>query len=62
MTTKWDEYIKTEGWKDFYIIEAYQYIPDEVDRDVAIMKIEASQTAEEAKDVIAKAKEEKYVF
>lgn len=62
MATKWDEYLKTEAWKDYYIIEAYQYIPDEVERDVAIMKIEASKTAEEAKDVIAKAREGKHEF
>ena len=58
MTDKWDEYMKIEGWKYFYIIEAYQYIPIEEDREAVIQKIEASKTAEEAKAVIARAKGE----
>lgn len=57
MTDKWDEYMKIEGWKDFYIIEAYQYISTEEDRESVIQKIEAARTAEEAKRIIAEARE-----
>lgn len=55
---KWDEYMKSEGWKDYYVIECYQYIGDEHEREVAIAAVEASKTAEEAKAVIARAKGE----
>jgi hypothetical protein len=56
MTGKWDDYMKTEGWKDYYIIEAYQYIPIEYEREAVIQKIECAKTAEEAKQIIADAR------
>lgn len=52
----WDEHMKTEGFKDYYIIECYQYITDELDRDVAIRSVESCKTHDEAKAVIAKAR------
>ena len=56
MTEKWDEYMKMEGWKDFYIIEAYQYIPIEDEREEVIQKIECAKTSNEAKQIIAEAR------
>jgi hypothetical protein len=50
------EYMRLEGWKDYCCIEAYQFIPDELDRSVAIRKIEAARTVEDAKAVIAEAR------
>ena len=54
MTAKWDEYMRLEGWRDYYVIEAYQYVADESRRSVVIKQIEACRTAEEAKAVIDK--------
>jgi hypothetical protein len=53
---KFDDYLKSEAWKDYYVIECYQYIGDEQEREVAIAAVEASKTADEAKAVIARAK------
>jgi hypothetical protein len=53
---EWDLYMRTEGYKEYHIIECYQYIPDELDRKVAIRAIEAAKTPDEAKAVIEKAK------
>lgn len=54
MAAKWDEYMRLEGWKDYYLIEAYQYISDESRRSVVIKEIESAKNAEEAKEIIAK--------
>jgi hypothetical protein len=55
-TDEWDVYMRTEGWKEYHIIECYQYISDELDRAVAIRAVEASRKPDEAKAVIAKAR------
>jgi hypothetical protein len=49
-----DDYMKLEGWKDYFIIEAYQYIPNDLDRSPVIRQIEAARTQEEAKEIIGK--------
>ncbi len=49
-----DDYMKLEGWKDYFIIECYQYIPNDLDRSPVIRQIEACRTADEAKAVIDK--------
>jgi len=54
MTAKWDEYMRLEGWRDYYVIEAYQYIAIESERKKVIREIEACRTAEEAKAIIDK--------
>jgi hypothetical protein len=59
MTTKWDEYMKLEGFQEYYVIEAYQYVTDELERKKVIAQIEDSKNAEEAKAIIAKARREK---
>ncbi len=56
MTSKWNEYMKSEGFKDYYCIEAYQYITEESARSEVIRKIEGAKSAEEAKAIIAKAR------
>ena len=43
MTAKWDEYMRLEGWRDYYVIEAYQYIAIESERKKVIKEIEAYQ-------------------
>jgi hypothetical protein len=54
MTAKWDEYMRLEGWRDYYVIEAYQYIAIESERKKVIREIEACRTAYEAKAIIDK--------
>jgi hypothetical protein len=54
MTAKWDEYMRLEGWRDYYVIEAYQYIAIESERKKVIKEIEACRTADEAKAIIDK--------
>jgi|GEM_PF-2875896 hypothetical protein len=54
MTAKWDEYMRLEGWRDYYVIEAYQYVADESRRSVVIKQIEGCRTADEAKAIIDK--------
>ena len=49
-----DDYMKLEGWKDYFIIECYQYIPNDIDRSPVIRQIEAARTQEEAKAIIGK--------
>ena len=49
-----DDYMKLEGRKDCFIIEAYQYIPNDLDRSPVIRQIEAARTQEEAKAIIGK--------
>lgn len=46
--------LELDYWKDYRIIEAYQYITDESERKKVIKEIEACRTAEEAKAVIDK--------
>ena len=58
MSGKWDEYMRLEGYKEYYIIEAYQYIPIESDRKKVIDDIEHAKDADEAKSIIAKARGE----
>jgi hypothetical protein len=53
MTGKdWDLYIRTEGFKEYHIIECYQYIANESERKKVIRQIEACRTPDEAKAVI----------
>jgi hypothetical protein len=54
MTAKWDEYMRLEGWRDYYVIEAYQYVAEESRRSKVIREIEACRTADEAKAIIDK--------
>ena len=49
-----DAGLELDYWKDYRIIEAYQYIAIESDRKKVIKEIEACRTAEEAKAVIDK--------
>jgi len=46
--------LELDYWKDYRIIEAYQYIAYESERKKVIREIEGCRTAEEAKDVIDK--------
>ena len=54
--TKWDDYMKLEGFKEYYIIEAYQYLPDEIERKRVIDQIEQAKSAAEAKAIIDEAR------
>lgn len=54
--SKWDDYIRTEGFKDYYCIEAYQYVVGMEERSLVIREIEASKTPEEAKAIIQRAR------
>lgn len=49
-----DAGLELDYWKDYRIIEAYQYIAYESERKKVIREIEACRTAEEAKAVIDK--------
>ena len=53
-----DAGLELDYWKDYRIIEAYQYVADESERKKVIKEIEACRTAEEAKAVIDKEKAE----
>ena len=50
--------LELDYWKDYRIIEAYQYIPIESDRKKVIDDIEHAKDADEAKSIIAKARGE----
>ena len=56
---KFNDYLDSEAWKDYYTIEAYQYIPDVQERDLVVAEIEKTKTASEAKAIIAKYKGDK---
>ena len=58
MTSRWDEFMKTEAFKDYYCIEVFQYITDESQRSRVIKEIDNCKTAEEAKAIIMKARGE----
>ena len=58
MSSKWDDYMRLESFKEYYIIECYQYIPIEVERIKVIRDIEQAKSAEEAKAIIQKARGE----
>jgi hypothetical protein len=47
-----DAGLELDYWKDYRIIEAYQYIAYESERKKVIKEIEACRTAEEAKAII----------
>ena len=47
-----DAGLELDYWKDYRIIEAYQYIAIESERKKVIREIEACRTADEAKAVI----------
>lgn len=49
-----DAGLELDYWKDYRIIEAYQYIAIESERKKVIREIEGCRTAEEAKAVIDK--------
>jgi hypothetical protein len=49
-----DAELELDYWKDYRIIEAYQYIAIESERKKVIREIEACRTAEEAKAIIDK--------
>lgn len=51
--------MRLEGYKEYYMIEAYQYVTDEVERKKVIAQIECAKSIEEAKAIIAKARGEK---
>jgi hypothetical protein len=46
--------LELDYWKDYRIIEAYQFIANESERKKVIRQIEACRTADEAKAVIDK--------
>jgi len=46
--------LELDYWKDYCIIEAYQYIAIESERKKVIRQIEACRTADEAKAIIDK--------
>jgi hypothetical protein len=49
-----DAGLELDYWKDYRIIEAYQFIANESERKKVIRQIEACRTAEEAKAIIDK--------
>ena len=46
--------LELDFWKDYRIIEAYQYVAIESERKKVIRQIEACRTADEAKAIIDK--------